>query len=75
MQVFGFFDGGGVLRVLIVEQDAVGRAVQVVVLAAVDRPEEDENADGDNQQCRRNHDVKRWHKGSRRPVQAGSGRL
>ena len=34
VQVFGFFDGSGVLRVLIVEQDAVGRAVQVVVLAA-----------------------------------------
>jgi hypothetical protein len=31
----GLIDGSGVVRVLVVEQDAVGRAVEVVVLPAV----------------------------------------
>src|SRR5471032_1919074 len=42
----GFIDGGSVVRVLIVEQDAVRRAVEVVVLTAVDRPEKDVDGDG-----------------------------
>src|SRR5690349_13124972 len=57
----GFVYGGGVVRVLVVEQDAVGRAVEVVVLSAVDRPEEDIDGDGHDQQRSGNHHVKSWH--------------
>src|SRR5690606_15493857 len=35
----GFLDAGLVFRVVVVEQDTVGGAVQIVVLAAVDGPE------------------------------------
>ena len=68
VSAFGLFHGSGVLWVLVVEQNAVRRAVQIVVLAAVHGPEEDENGDANNQQRRGNHDVKRWHKSSRRPA-------
>jgi hypothetical protein len=67
----GFVDRGGVVRVLVVEQDAVGRAVEVVVLAAVHRPEEDVDGDGHDQQGGRDHHVKSWHLDS---MPRGSGR-
>ena len=41
----GLVNGGQVVRVLVVEQHAVGRAVEVVVLTTVHGPEED--VDGD----------------------------
>src|SRR5471030_2021592 len=43
----GFVDSRQVVWVLVIEQHAVGRAVEVVVLAAVHRPEEDVDSDAD----------------------------
>ena len=57
----GFVDRSLVVRVLVVEQDAVGRAVEVVVLTAVDGPKEDVNGDGHDQQRSRDHHVESWH--------------
>src|SRR5450830_119940 len=53
----GLVDGGQMVGVLIVEQHAVGRPIEVVVLAAVHCPEEDIDGDGHNQQRRWNHYV------------------
>src|SRR5476649_1852731 len=50
------------LRILIVKQNTVGRAVQIVVLAAVHRPEKHVDRHGDDQQCNRDHDVERGHR-------------
>src|SRR5690606_12572414 len=47
VRAVGLADAGLVLRVLVVEQDAVGRAVQVVVLAVVHRPEEQPDGEAD----------------------------
>src|SRR5476649_169772 len=57
----GLVDRCFVSRVLVVEQNAVGRAVEVVVLTAVDRPEEDVDGDGHDQQRGRDHHIKSWH--------------
>src|SRR3990167_10981703 len=38
LRVVGFIDGGQVVRVLVVEQHAVGRAIEVFVLDAVHGP-------------------------------------
>ena len=59
--ILGLLGGGLVLRVFVVEQDAVGGSVHVVVLAAVHRPEEDRDADADYHHGNRNHYVESGH--------------
>src|SRR3989338_8688983 len=57
----GFLHAGLVLGVLVVEQDAVGRAVHVVVLAAVHPPEQQPDGQGNYDQGDRDHDIERGH--------------
>jgi hypothetical protein len=53
-----------VVRRLLVEQDALGSAVQVVVLAALQRPEEGGKADGAEQQRDRDEIDENIHAGA-----------
>src|SRR5690606_37947846 len=66
----GFLDAGLVLGVFVVEQDAVGRAVHVVVLAAVDRPEEQPDGQGDHDHGDGDHYVEGSH-----AVSGSAGRI
>src|SRR5690606_31988966 len=57
----GLVDPSLVIGIVVVEQDAVGRAVQVVVLAAVDGPEEQPDGQADNDDGYGNHVVQGGH--------------
>src|SRR5690606_5993267 len=57
----GLLDAGLVLGIVVVEQDAVRRAVQVVVLAAVDGPEEQPDGQADDNDGHGNHVVQGGH--------------
>jgi len=61
-----------VLGVLLVEKDAMGRAVQVIVLAAVDGPEKDPNGQRDQNHGDGNQNVKCGQKMP--PVTVGQGK-
>src|SRR5690606_569119 len=54
-------DPGLVVGIVVVEKDAVGRAVEVVVLAAVDGPEEQPDGQADHDDGHGNHVVQGGH--------------
>src|SRR3990167_1259587 len=59
--LLGLVDRGLVLGVFVVEQDAVGRAVEVIVLAAVHRPEEQPDGKAHQGNGDRDQDIERGH--------------
>src|SRR5690606_39524719 len=67
----GLLDTGLVVRVVVVEQDTVGGAVQVVVLAAVDGPEEQPDGQADHDDGHGDHVVEGCHGNLRKCCSGG----